>query len=249
MATDATKACTKCGEVKLLVWFHKRKDSFLGVKSECKVCACARDKKYREAHPEKVRAAARASSERYRKANKTKVSEYMNRYSSANKEKVSERKKIHRNVNRERDSRAQAARRASNKEKVSEYMRRYRSANKEKLLDASRSARSALTDTYISNFLVFATGVPRAHITDQLINLKRDQLTMRRLARQLRKASNESSKDTDRITGEHAASSCVGRLAPDRGEQPVGAGPQGDQRHGCGGDGEGTGLDQQQPER
>ena len=63
------------------------------------------------------------------------------------------------------------------------------------------------------------------------------------------RAKHESSKDTNRIPGEHGAGGNAGRPAAHRGEQPAGAGPKGDQRHGCGSDGQGPGLDQQQPER
>lgn len=223
MAVDETKACTKCGEVKPLFEFHKKKASYLGVTPHCKLCDYKRKRIYRAANLEKARASYR-------------------RYYSANREKV-------RALNNAAVKRYIKA----NPEKFRECVARYKKANPTQVRESTARYKSratvALEDSYVYKALTRGVKIPREQITEQLIKLKREQLTVYRLARQLKEATHESSKDTDRITGEHGASSDAGRLASDRGEQPVGAGPQGDQRHGCGGDGEGAGLDQQQPER
>jgi len=51
-----SKACTKCGEVKTLDGFSKRKASKDGCQSECKACVKKYDAEYRAANPEKFRA-------------------------------------------------------------------------------------------------------------------------------------------------------------------------------------------------
>lgn len=105
--------------------------------------------------------------------------------------------------------------------------------------------RRELGDWYMASLM----GTRKSACPPELLAMKREQIATLRLARQLKKATRESSKDTDRIPGEHGSSCDSGRSSPDRGEQPSGAGAKGNQRHGRGSDGQGPGLDQQQLER
>ena len=54
------KTCTKCGEIKALTEFYKRKASRDGLMPLCKTCEKARSKAYYEANPEKAKARFRA---------------------------------------------------------------------------------------------------------------------------------------------------------------------------------------------
>ena len=49
------KRCTKCKQEKPLAEFHKHKAGKGGKDSRCKVCSCAKSKKYRAEHQEQVK--------------------------------------------------------------------------------------------------------------------------------------------------------------------------------------------------
>ncbi len=49
------KRCTKCKQEKPLAEFHKHKAGKGGKSSRCKVCSCAKTKKYRAEHKEQVK--------------------------------------------------------------------------------------------------------------------------------------------------------------------------------------------------
>ena len=78
-----TKVCSKCKVEKEFEFFTKDKSRKNGVKSICKICNKEKSKAYREANPEKVRAAKKA----YREANPEKVraavKAYRDRYTDA----------------------------------------------------------------------------------------------------------------------------------------------------------------------
>lgn len=61
----------------------------------------------------------------------------------------------------------------------------------------SKSRSRRLTNDYIKIALTKQLSIRYSEVPNHLIEIKREQLIMRRLARQLKKASNESSKDTD----------------------------------------------------
>lgn len=69
--------------------------------------------------------------------------------------------------------------------------RRLRSAKKN-----SRRYVNNMSDNYLRQLLVEGTAMRHADIPADVVALKREQLTLRRLARQLMKEINESSSDT-----------------------------------------------------
>ena len=98
MATDETKTCTKCGEVRLISEFDKQQGGRLGATSHCKFCMRTMARMYREANPDKVREAlkqyktdhperVREQRQRYYQANREKCIEYSKRYQKDNLEK------------------------------------------------------------------------------------------------------------------------------------------------------------------
>jgi hypothetical protein len=93
---DTTKCCTKCGEEKprTLEFFHTNKRSSDGLRPDCRACTAERQRKYREANPEKVSERQR----KYREANREKQAEYSRKYREANPEKVSERHRKYRDL-------------------------------------------------------------------------------------------------------------------------------------------------------
>lgn len=227
---EATKACTRCGEVKPLAEYAADKRAKTGTQSACKHCQAV----IRKARRDKDHAAAKA----WREKNATKVRAKKQEYRQATKPKIRqlERARYWKDPDKARKEAAQY--RAENYDEVTRR-------NRERMKDE----RENLKPRYVAKVL----GMKPGEVPPPLLALKTEHLTVLRLLRplkqQLRKARNESSTDIDRIPGEHGRGSHTGRLAPDRGEQPVGVGPQGNQRHGRGSDGQGPGLDQQQLER
>ena len=84
--TPASKACTKCGEVKPLGEFYKKKHGKYGVRADCKVCRADAAAAYYEANKDK----SKASQQAYYEANKDKKRAYKRAYRKANPEKFAE---------------------------------------------------------------------------------------------------------------------------------------------------------------
>jgi 5-methylcytosine-specific restriction endonuclease McrA len=107
------KTCTKCGETKPLEEFHRESRGRYGRRSRCKVCVNAQKKTWREANPEKVRAAFKAWREAdpereyarhkaYREANPEKKRAAFKAWREANPDKERARKKAWREANPEK---------------------------------------------------------------------------------------------------------------------------------------------------
>ena len=135
--------------------------------------------------------------------------------------------------------RARAAGQQANRTK------RWQEQNRDRYRELVNRSAQITRDTLGAPYVAKTLRMRTVDLTPQLMQMKQEQLTVRRLAQKLRKASNESSKDTDRILGKHGAGCNAGRSAEDRRQQPVGTGTQGDQCNRRRSNGEGTGLDQQ----
>lgn len=98
---------------------------------------------------------------------------------------------------------------------------RYRNSDKARATQraAEKARRVSLSDDYVKRCLLGSNRTVSAHaIPPELVELKRQQMETSRLARQLKEATRESSKDTDRFSGQHGRGGNAGRPATDRGE-------------------------------
>lgn len=120
-----TKACTKCGETKVLGSFTKDKRKRDGRRPACKACEAEQKRAYRAANREKVLEQERA----YREASREALAERDRAYYEANREAVAERRRAHRAANRETIAERDRAYYAANREAVAEYRRAYYAAN------------------------------------------------------------------------------------------------------------------------
>jgi hypothetical protein len=150
---ESSKKCTKCGEVKPLADFSKRKMSKDGLKSQCKSCIreysqknkekmAAYIKAYQEANKEKMAAYIKA----YQEANKEKMAAYSKAYREANKEKMAAYSKAYQEANKEKIAAREKAYREANREKIAARGKAYREDNKEKI--AARQKERYNTDNY-----------------------------------------------------------------------------------------------------
>jgi len=150
------KTCKKCGESKGL-------DAFSGARSECKACAAKCTAKWRDENPEKDR----ARYAKYRAENPEKVRAIRAKYRAENSEKL----------------RASLAKyRAENVEKEMARLAKWRAENPEKVRASLAKCRASLTDGYIAELL----GLPVKKAPPQLIELKREQILLHRLAKEMK---------------------------------------------------------------
>jgi len=155
----SNKRCTKCGEVggKDGCGFHKDGRKKDGLKSQCKICRLH-------------------SGREWRKNNREKVRQVRREYCKNNREKVNQ---------------ASRERRKNNPEKVRQVNRKYYKNNPEKVKQASKKRGKnnleKLNDVYIKKRLSRQFNIISKDTTQQLIDLKREQLKKYRLAKQRRK--------------------------------------------------------------
>ena len=144
---EATKACTRCSEVKPFGDYYRdarKRDGHLGM---CKACFLAGVKKYRE----------------------------------NNKALIAEKKR--------QDEKTEAGR---------ARMARYRGSAKAKAKAraSEKARRETLSDDYVKRCLLGKErAVSATQLPAELVEMKRLQMATRRLARQLKEATHESSKD------------------------------------------------------
>lgn len=157
MNEQSSKACTKCGAVKLLSEFARCKDCRDGISPICRKC-------------------------RYQQSNDIRKN---------NREKylLSERKYREMNIDKVRAQ--SAAWYLKNKEREAAKKKEWAKNNKEKRREQDRAAAERMNSRYTAK----ALRMRAAEITPELIALKREQLTIHRLARQLKEKANESSTD------------------------------------------------------
>ncbi len=84
MAEITEKRCTKCGEVKGAMAFHKSKHAKSGLMSQCKLCRNGFYRKYHRCNSEKMRTRANE----YCKNNPEKVREYRRKSRQNNDKKI-----------------------------------------------------------------------------------------------------------------------------------------------------------------
>ncbi len=121
------KECSKCGEVKDLCEFGKRKDSKDGHRRECKKCA----KKMRKLHYE---------------ANKDKVAEQRRSYYEANKERFAEKNKTYYQNNKQERLSYLKDYREKNKELLAEKQKVYYQKNKDKVRAYCKANREKINE-------------------------------------------------------------------------------------------------------
>lgn len=169
---EAKKACTRCGEVKRLSDYAVDKRAKSGTQSACKHCQA----EIRKARRDKDRAAAAAWKERNAEHARAKNKEY--RSATKDRRLELERKRYWKDLDKQRSKAAKY--RAKNHEAMT-------LRNRERL----RKDRESLGPVYVAKVL----GMRPKEVPPPLLAMKQEQLALRRLARQLRKATDESSKD------------------------------------------------------
>lgn len=200
-----TKKCSKCGEVKGRGEFNKRAEAKDGRRGVCKTCDHARllaaQRKYAEQHKDRKADSFKAWYWRNRDAQIERVKAYANEHSSELKEKRHAAYYAEPEVYRKRASDYAKANRGKRNAYEREYLQRrpeLRVARDAASKRANIKAVSGLNDSYVKSVFVAAgLSKSRADVPTELITLKREQLAIRRMARELKKAATKPTGETE----------------------------------------------------
>lgn len=174
-----TKKCSKCGEVKALNLFPKNKGRKDGLDARCKQCNCDAANAYRAANLELVREKDRI---RIASTAPEKKRQKWNKWANANRDhvrayaRVEARKLYH-----------------DDPEKFRARAREYHAANRDMYAGLYKRARQELRDSYVATTLRMKT----ADVPPELLALKREQLAIKRMARELKKAATKPTGENE----------------------------------------------------
>lgn len=196
------KACGVCGESKPLTDYHKDSGAKDGHTSRCKACVSAATKTWREQNAEHRKAQRKAYYEAnkaqilaaqkayyetnaaklnmtgaaWAKANADKVKAYKREWTAANAQRLKEQKRQQYQANAAEWKARNAAWRKEHQEQVAAYRRQ-------------------LVDEVGPSYAAGLLGMQTATAPPELLQMKRDEIALRRLARLLKEASNEKQQN------------------------------------------------------
>jgi hypothetical protein len=202
---EQTKKCSKCGEVKGLVEFHKRAEAKDGRRGVCKACDHSRllaaSRKYAENNKEKKAASFKAWYWRNRDAQIARVKAYADENAAELKQKRLATYQAEPEKFRKRASEYAKA----NRKKVNARHQKYVASRPElrakqdaASMKACRKGCDNLSDSYVKSVFV-AMGIAkcRNEVPPELIALKREQLAIKRMARELKKAATKPTGENE----------------------------------------------------
>lgn len=181
-STAAAKKCSKCGEVKGLGEFGRNAASKDGKQSRCAACYRSYVEANRESIAEANKKYAREHADRVRASKEKWLQE--NREFALAQARARKKEAYRNNPEKYKELAKRAA--LENPEKYRQRHQRWRAANPDKV----NTHVSRLTDAYVRDTLS-NMGVPRQIATPELIALKREQLAIKRMARELKKAATQ----------------------------------------------------------
>ena len=162
------KACTKCGEVKALDAFARYKSRR---RAYCKPCGAGATAAWQKANTDRMKGYRAA----WAKANPDKVKANNAAWAKANPDKRRAKEAAWRNANPDKRRAKEAA---------------WRNANPDKVKAKGAAQTKALTPSYVASTI----GVRVADLTPDLLTLKREQIEIHRLAKQVKQHLKEISK-------------------------------------------------------
>lgn len=182
MSTDAVKTCSKCGESKPVGMFRK-------IGRRCKQCIADYQRKYQSENraqiAEKKRAYREANQEKersYIEANRIRIAEKHRQWVEKNRDKLRHQARKRRKEDPEKYRERDLKRRKAQPEKIIESRRRYLAKSKAKTAARNKRHCDELTDCYVVHKIVVNTTLTRADIPPELLEAKRLQLKLKRIA-------------------------------------------------------------------
>ena len=190
-----TKKCSKCGGVKGLGEFYAAKTGRLGRSADCKQCRRAAVNAYRTANEDVVK-------QRKRNAYKANPQPYIERARSAywrdpaasiaavsewRRENPEKQKALNQKLKKMPSGIAARLR----------YREKYRERINESAAARGRAYAEALDDRYVRGVLSSKSDLLHKDIPDALVALKREQLAIKRMARELKKAATKPTGENE----------------------------------------------------
>ena len=166
------KECSFCREAKALSDYYKDSRAKDGHTSRCKACVNADSKTWKKQNAERYAEYRTA----YYEKNKAKLITIRSAWAKENADKVKSCDRKWREANAQRLKAMDMAWRKDHPEKVAEYRRKH--------VDE-------VSQSYVASLLE----IPTAKVTPELLQMKRDEIALRRMARTLKKASNENQQN------------------------------------------------------
>jgi len=106
---------------------------------------------------------------------------------------AAERNKAYRAANKAAIAEYMKAWQAANKEAIAEYKKAWQAANKEAIAERKKAHVAELQDGYLARLI----GIPVADCPPELIELKREQMAVSRMTKQLENIIKEKSNGTE----------------------------------------------------
>lgn len=177
-----TKTCSKCRIEKLENDFSKNRSRKDRLNAQCRLCVSKNTKKYIAKNKAKIA----ERDKKYYAKNKEKITEYKKKYQLKNREKTDKASKKYYAKNKAKVSERYKKKYSENKEKFRELHKQYRSKNKIRISEAAYMYRSELRNHYIRAILTRADQtLKQAQIPQSLINLKREEIKIKRLIKEM----------------------------------------------------------------
>jgi hypothetical protein len=210
------KRCPKCDKVKLAKEFSKNKSKKYGLEGWCKLCCKDKKRKRYQENREVILSKVKT----YRQENREAILYKQSKYRQENREAILYQKRKRYQENREAILYKKRKRYQENREvilsKVKTYLQenreailykksKYRQENREAILykqskyyqenreamqKRSASGRQNLSDSYVKGLIYAQTTIPLKQIPEKIIQLKREQLTVRRLIKEINNGLN-----------------------------------------------------------
>lgn len=181
---EQTKKCSKCGEVKGLGEFGKSSRSPDGKQRLCKQCDRLKCEQWRRANPAK----AKAARDDWRARHPDVVKQYSADYYKKNPQKGSERRR----ANVEAYRATKTAWRKKNIDSERQRETQWKHQNRDKVKAANKQRIDNISPAYAAGLM----NLPVAIAPLELIALKREQLAIKRMARELKKAATKPTGET-----------------------------------------------------
>lgn len=187
---SATKVCTKCGARKPTVSFAPRAGALDGRRGVCRACKTSGHQEWRDTNREHVRAKGRETMRKLYAANPAKFIERSRSVYAADPEKHQGISSRWKDENRAHVNAYSRQYRVEHLLVVSARLAEWRAANPDASRRYARTGRNRLSDSYVAKALV----ARRADVPHELIDLKREQLTIYRISKQIKSQLKEAAK-------------------------------------------------------
>lgn len=186
------KTCTKCGETKPLEMFSRNKTAHDGYQTFCKACMKALTTAWQAANKEKTR----ETRARCMAKNGHKYAERQRESRAANREHIRARERERRAADPEHRRAQERSRYANSPDKYRAAKREWAAKNPDKVETSSRRTKLQQMTELRPAYVAVVLGISVKDLTPELLALKREQLEIRRLAREAKQQLKELQDET-----------------------------------------------------